>query len=208
MIVGTVNGSHRSQWFYALVMFSITYLDHVYDLYAEMIRRLVIQHRCGHMARETCRMVLPSETSLTAEASAPSSSRLLGLSAPIARHTRSGSLGLRGQTDSQRTHIYSPESSKDPIFLLLADSDMVAIVLWGISDFLWLLDSILRNFGATAGSKANKPAINRVTGKNGETERHFAALLVARLCQTDSELSGLPTYPAKASKMPCPKLTI
>eukprot|EP00434_Breviolum_minutum_P012639 symbB.v1.2.011140.t1/scaffold732.1/size241626/14 len=53
-------------------------------------------------------------------ASAPSSSRLLGLSAPIARHTRSGSLGLRG-------------------------------------------------------SKANKPAINRVT--------------------------GLPTYPAKASKM-------
>lgn len=53
-------------------------------------------------------------------ASAPSSSRLLGLSAPIARHTRSGSLGLRG-------------------------------------------------------SKANKPAINQVT--------------------------GLPTYPAKASKM-------
>lgn len=156
-------------------------------------------------------MVLPSETSLTAEASAPSSSRLLGLSAPIARHTRSGSLGLRGQTDSHRTHIHSPESSTDPIFLLLADSAMVAIVLWGISDFLWLLDSILRNFGATAGSKANKPAINRVTGKNGETERHFAALLVARLCQTcptDSELSGLPTYPAKASKMPCPKLTI
>ena len=110
--------------------------------------------------------------SLPLKASAPSSSHLLGLSAPIARHTRSGSVGLRGLLR------LSPRRAEGMCEIL---QDLQARVAAALCD-LQLWDA---NFEALQEAKQNSHRlIEWQAGLGGTTKTFFHVRHLLRFLET------------------------